>query len=109
MTTVGVKIMLHFFDLQRRRVTVFSKLETDVATILLQSVALKVLSSNIPLRRVCRVLMLNIPQFFYPCLMQVYSETSTQFIITSKLPLVLKGHCKEDTGDNLRTSRNFLL
>ena len=41
--------------------------------------------------------------------MQVYSETSIQFIITSKRPLVLKEHCKEDPGDNLRTSRNFLL
>lgn len=89
------------FDLQRRRVAVFSKLETGVAKILQQSVVLKVLPSNIALRQYSSV--------FYPCLMQVYSETSTQFIITSKRPLVLKEHCKEDPGGNLRTSRNFLL
>lgn len=90
------------FDLQRRRVAVFSKLETGVAKILQQSVALKVLPSNIALRQYSSV--------FYPCLMQVYSETIvTQFIITSKRPLVLKEHCKEDPGGNLRTSRNFLL
>lgn len=47
-------------DLQRRRIAVFSKLETGVAKILQQSVALKVLPSNIALRRVCRVFM-----FFY--------------------------------------------
>lgn len=55
-------------DLQRRRIAVFSKLETGVAKILQQSVALKVLPSNIALRRVCRVFMLNIPQFSIPAL-----------------------------------------
>lgn len=96
-------------DLRRRRIAVFSKLETGVAKILQQSVALKVLPSNIALRRVCRVFMFFMFLCFYPCLMQVYSETSTQFIITSKRPLVLKEHCKEDPGGNLRISRNFLL
>ena len=55
-------------DLQRRRIAVFSKLETGVAKILQQSVALKVLPSNIALRRVCRFFMLNIPQFSIPAL-----------------------------------------
>ena len=60
MTTVGVNIMLHFSICNDE---VFSKLETDVATILQQSVVLKVLPSNIALRRVCRVFMLNILGF----------------------------------------------
>lgn len=96
-------------DLQRRRIAVFSKLETGVAKILQQSVALKVLPSNIALRRVCRVFMLNIPQFSIPALCKFTVKRVTQFIITSKRPLVLKEHCKEDPGGNLRISRNFLL
>lgn len=55
-------------DLQRRRIAVFSKLQTGVAKILQQSVALKVLPSNIALRHLCRVFMLNIPQFSIPAL-----------------------------------------
>lgn len=78
MTTVGVNIMLHFSICNDE---VFSKLETDVATILQQSVVLKVLPSNIALRRVCRVFMLNIPRFFIPALCKftvkrVYSLSS---------------------------------